>query len=168
MRLGAATYCPDLFCFGVVNAAVCDVEAHITIDSHVASQLHLVRGGIVLCVIGVDVCITNVNRDIIVRRCQPIFIRRLPSGSDFNRRILRSLDFSEDQTGSRKKSGEQQNQRSHGGRRKYCIKAPVKSQNRHVRRENLPSRRVPVALESKLVGRSVLIPVPINGSLHTR
>src|SRR6266404_6526475 len=122
---------PDFFCFRVVDPVVCDVETRVTIDSYVTSQLHVVRGGVVLCVIGVNVCVANVNRHIIASCCQPVFVGCLARGSDFNRHILWSFYFSTDQTGTRKNNSEQQNQRSHRERRRYCSKSSMKSQNRY-------------------------------------
>src|SRR5438045_6701140 len=59
-----------------------------------------------------------------------VFICRLPSGRDFNRRILRSLNCSCDKTGARKENDEQQKRLSHGGRRRYRSQAFLQSQNR--------------------------------------
>ena len=120
-------YRPNFFCVSVIHAAIGNVEAHITIDPHVAPQFHIVRAGIVLCVVGVNVCVARMNRNIIARRCQPVFICSFPSGRNFNRNILWSLDFSSHKTGARKESDEQQNRLSHGGRRKYCSKGFLKS-----------------------------------------
>ena len=77
LRLGARIHRPDFLSLRVVNAILGDVQAYIPIDSHVASQLHVVRSGIVLRVIGVNVCVANMNHDVIARRGQAIFICRL-------------------------------------------------------------------------------------------
>ncbi|KAF5408981.1 MAG: hypothetical protein Udaeo2_08460 [Candidatus Udaeobacter sp.] len=105
-RLGARIQRSDFFSLSVVNAILGDVQARVPIDSHVASQLHVVRSGIVLRVIGVDVRVANVDRDVIARRGQAILICRLPCRSDFNGSVLLSLDLSLDQTGTRQKSGD--------------------------------------------------------------
>ena len=93
----------------------------------VTSQFDVVRGGVVLRVIGVNVRVANMNRDIIPRGGQAILICCLPGRSDFNRSILRGLDLSQDQTGTRQKSGDQQDQRSHGARRTYRARASLQS-----------------------------------------
>src|SRR4029077_4256997 len=102
----------------------------IAIDSYVAAQLDVVRAGVVLRVIGVYVCVADVNRHIVARCCQPVFVGRLARGSNFNRHILWSFYFSTDQTGPRKNGSEQQNQRSHRERRRYCSKRSMKTKNR--------------------------------------
>src|SRR6476660_2622789 len=100
-----------------------------------ASQYHVVRGGIVLRVIGVNVRVAKVNRHVVVRCCQPVFIGRLAGGSDFNRHILWSFYFSTDQTGTRKYSGEQQDQCSQGARRTYCGRSFLQSPKRPTERQ---------------------------------
>jgi hypothetical protein len=92
-----------------------------------APQLYVVRRGIVLRVIGVNVCVANVNRDIIPRRGQAVFVRRFPCRSDFNRSILRGLDLSLDQSGTRHKCGDQEDQRSHRARRTYRARGSLQS-----------------------------------------
>jgi hypothetical protein len=86
-----------------------------------------VRGGIVLCVVGVNVRVPDVNHDIVAGGRHAVFICGLPRRSDFNWAIVRSFDFSVDQTGTRKQPGEQQNQRSHGERHRTAAKAPCKA-----------------------------------------
>ena len=119
LRLRSRIERSDFFSLRVVNSILGDVHAHISVDPHMASQLDIVRSGIVLCIVGVDIRVADMNRDVIARRGQTILIGRLPRRSDLNRSVLRSLDLSLDQTGTRQKSGDQQNQRSHGARRTY-------------------------------------------------
>ncbi len=114
---------------GVKNTALGDIETYIPIDSDVTSQFYVVCVGIVLCVIGINIRVADMNGDIVPRRCQPVFICRFSSGGDFNRSILRSLDLSFNQTGTREEEGgEQQNWLSHGGRRRYCTGSRPQSQ----------------------------------------
>src|SRR5882757_10704633 len=127
LRLRSRIECSDFFSLRVVNAILGDVHAHISVDAHVASQLYVVRSGIVLRIVGVDIRVADMNRDVIARRGQAVLIGRLPRGSDLNRSLLRSLDLSVDQTGTGQKSGDQQNQRSHGARRTYRARASLQS-----------------------------------------
>src|SRR5262249_54044874 len=106
-----------------------DVKSRVAINSDVTSQLHVVRRGIVLCVVSVNIRVSDMNGDVIAGCCQPIFIRGLPRRSDFDGSILRSFDFSVDQTSTRKQTGEQQNQRSHGERQTYRSKLLMQRQN---------------------------------------
>src|SRR4030095_3601894 len=100
------------------------------INPDVTPQLHVVRRGIILCVVGVNVRIADVNRDVVAGGRQAVFICGLPGRSDFYWGILRSLDLSVHQPGSRKQAGEQKNQRSHGERQTYRSKVPLQSQKR--------------------------------------
>src|ERR1044071_5249425 len=117
----------DFFSLRVVNATLGDVHARISVNPHVASQLYVLRCGIVLRVVGVDIRVADMNRDVIARRGKTILICRLPGRSDFNRSFLRSLDLSLDQTGTGQKGGNQEDQRSHGARRTYRASASLQS-----------------------------------------
>src|SRR5262249_1064424 len=132
---GPSSDCSDLLCFSVVDSAVGDVEAGITINSDVTPQRDLMCRGIVLCVVGVDVCVADMNRDIIAGSRQAVFICGLPGRSDFNWDVLRSFDFSVEQTGTRKQTGEQQNQRSHAEHHATAPKSPCKAKTAPDRRK---------------------------------
>src|SRR5262249_17074356 len=96
--------------------------------------------GIVLCVVGVNICIPDVNRDVIAGGCQAVFICGLSSRSNFDGAVLRSFYFSVDQTGTRKQNGEQENQRSHGKLQRDRSKVPLQRQNRPTQ---VPTMRQP-------------------------
>src|SRR5205823_6311383 len=118
---------------------------------------------IVLCVIGVNVCIADVDRDVIARRGQAVFICRLPCRGDFNRSVLRSLDRSVDQTGTRQKSGDQQDLRSHGARRTYRSRGSLQSQKHSMQLKQAVSAS---RFWSEIIARSALINQSIDGFLH--
>jgi len=101
LRCCSRFYRPNPFCLGIKNTALGEVEAGITINSYVTFQFNVVRVGIVLRVIGINICVADMNGDIIPRCRPPVFIRRLPGGGNFNRSILRRLDLSVNQTGAR-------------------------------------------------------------------
>ena len=130
LRLRSCLGRANLFCIDVINAAIGNIEAHTAVDPHMAFQFHFVCVRIVLRVIGVDIRVTHVNGDVVSRRRQTVFVIGLPSRRDFNRSILQSLDFSRDEAGARKESGEQQKQLSHGGRRRYRSEPFLQSQKR--------------------------------------
>ena len=147
LRHRPRVYCVNLFRVDVINTAIGKVEETalffisvfiralivgrccwlIAINPHVSSQFHLVCARIILRVVGINICVAHMNGDVVPRCCQSVLICSFPSGRNFNRSVLRSLDCSFHQTGARKKSDEQENRLSHGGRRKYCIKGFLES-----------------------------------------
>ena len=68
----------DFFSLRVVNATLGDVHAHISVDPHVASQLYVLRCGIVLRLVGVDIRVADMNRDVIAGRGKAVLIGRFP------------------------------------------------------------------------------------------
>src|SRR5690348_2192673 len=95
-----------------------------------APQLHFMGSGVILRVISINIGVANVNGDVVASSCEAVFVGGLPGRSDLNWGILRSFDFSVHPTGTRKQTGEQQNQRSHGERQRYRSKVPLQSQKR--------------------------------------
>ena len=84
IRFGPHVGRANPFCVDVVNAALGQVKIDIAIDSHMAFRQHFVCVRIVLRVIGVDVCVADVNGDIVSRCGQPILIAGFASGRDFD------------------------------------------------------------------------------------